>query len=277
MTRRRVAGQCVWLGHRCLLSHTSERHVLTIEGEFTQFVPPLYSRMRIPAAVLLAALAILPARTHGAAQTPAPAAPTAAPATPVGMTRTPVIDNAAVTVTRIRFAPGTREEPHTHPFTLVIAQLTRGDLEFLQDTTTTHAIATPGQVELVPSGVTHAGANPSQQGWDVMAIAVKGHGPVPPGDSTESPSTTPLADQTDARAMLTLYTPAPSADGHQRIETFNTVIIPLATARIEVRIGGDTTQGLFQPGDAIFLPKGIVHAVRDAGTAPFTAVVVAVP
>ena len=41
--------------------------------------------------------------------------------------RTTVLDNATVTVTRLRFAPGSGEAVHTHDFPLVIVQLTGGD------------------------------------------------------------------------------------------------------------------------------------------------------
>jgi quercetin dioxygenase-like cupin family protein len=174
---------------------------------------------------------------------------TADPALPAGMMRTVLLENEVVSVTRVRFAPGTRETVHTHPFTLAVVQLTRGDQEFVRDTSRTRAIVEPGTVEIVAPNVPHAAANVGTTEWDVIAVGGRG---------TEQ----------DLRAlgpvMLTPARPELPAD----TATGARVLIPLGIARLQVQLGGETTTELYSAGEPIFVPRGTPFTVRSTGTAP---------
>jgi quercetin dioxygenase-like cupin family protein len=194
-----------------------------------------------------------------------------APAEAAGMQRTPILDNAAVTVTRIRFAPGARETPHTHPFTLLVVSLEPGVLDFMNGKAHESALVDPGHVELVPRGVSHAAANIGSTPWDVMAVAVKGRGPLMSKAGTPAPA----AEGVDARATLMVYAPLQPATP-QTTKT-DAIVIPLTSERLYVSVGNDTTVKRYGPGEAIFLPKGVAHEVRNVGSEPLSAVWVDVP
>jgi quercetin dioxygenase-like cupin family protein len=205
----------------------------------------------------------------------APLAQASAPQDASAFSRTRLFANDAVTVTHTRFGPGAREMPHTHDFTLLLVQLTRGQVAFTRGDRQRTRMVDSGHVELVSPGVTHAAANPSQTPWEVMVVAVKRPGPLPKGDDPESQSTTLMAENPDARAMLTIYTPSGLAS--VQTDPFNRLVIPLMPARIEIRTEEKSTLDLYEPGNAIFLPRDTPYTIRDAGTAPFTAVVVSIP
>src|SRR5206468_3610505 len=70
--------------------------------------------------------------------------------------RTTVVDNATVTVMRLRFAPGSGETVHTHDFPIVVLQLTGGDVDFTVGDARTSGPRIAGIVTYVPAGTEHA-------------------------------------------------------------------------------------------------------------------------
>jgi quercetin dioxygenase-like cupin family protein len=191
-------------------------------------------------AALTCALAI-------SAAMPGAQAPSAPPA--AGIARTVLLDNGMVSVARVRFAPGARDTVHTHPFTLAIVRMTRGDQGFLRDGTLTREVLEAGAVELVEPGVPHAAANVGMTEWDVIAV----------GGKRAEPDLVVLGS--------TLLTPA-RPDLAPGASTGARVIIPLSVARLRVQIGGETTTELYAAGEPIFVPRDTAFALRSTGTAP---------
>lgn len=191
-------------------------------------------------AALTGALAI------GAAVTAAQAPPATLPD---GISRTVLLDNAAISVARVRFAPGARETVHTHPFTLALVQLTRGDQEFLRDTTRRREVVEAGAVEIVEPNVPHAAANVGTTEWEVIAV----------GGKRAEPDLAALGP-----AMLTPARPELAPEGAVGAR----IIIPLSVARLQVRIGDETTTELYAAGEPIFVPRDATFALRSTGTAP---------
>ena len=110
-------------------------------------------------------IAIKPDRVKGG-EAPSAAAPT-------GITRTPALDNAEARVTRVAFAPGAREPVHSHPFDLVLVQLTPGRVEVrVGDAITTKDYAA-GDVIYLPRGVPHAVAHAGGNAFDIYSIGIK--------------------------------------------------------------------------------------------------------
>jgi mannose-6-phosphate isomerase-like protein (cupin superfamily) len=89
-----------------------------------------------------------------------------------GITRTVLTDDASRTVTRVRFAPGAGEVPHTHTFELLVVPLTTGSVDWVLGDRRFSTLAA-GDVQLVPAGVTHQLRNPGSEPYEVVAIAVK--------------------------------------------------------------------------------------------------------
>jgi quercetin dioxygenase-like cupin family protein len=110
-------------------------------------------------------IAIKPDRRPGAEQ-PAAAAPD-------GITRSPVLDNAEARVTRVGFAAGAREPIHTHPFDLVVVQLTPGRLEVRVGDEVTVRDYAAGEVLFLPRDIPHAVSNVGTQPLDVLSVGIK--------------------------------------------------------------------------------------------------------
>jgi len=186
------------------------------------------------------------------AQAPAPAGP------PAGVTRMPVLDNDTVTLTRFRFAPGAKEMPHTHPFSMLTVQLTRGELDLLNGPSHTTRTVEAGNVERFPTEITHANANVGAMPWDLMGVVLK--------------------KKVEAATVRSSSTPfAPTSQSAQQSNRFDLVIIPLAPAQVELKLGNDGTTASYEAGSAIFVPRDTRYSVRNAGSTPFTAVTIEIP
>ena len=102
---------------------------------------------------------------------PGGAAPVSA--VPDGITRTPGLDNAEARVTLVGFAAGAREPLHSHPFDLVVVQLTAGRVEVrLADEVTVRDHAA-GDVLFLPRDVPHAVSNVGAAPFDVLSVGIK--------------------------------------------------------------------------------------------------------
>ena len=93
------------------------------------------------------------------------------PATP-GITRTTIRDDAKVAVTRVRFAPGAIEVPHTHPYDVMLVPLMSGTVN-LQIGDKTITSVKSGEVQFVPHDVTHFLGNTGKNAFELIAIGVK--------------------------------------------------------------------------------------------------------
>ncbi len=104
------------------------------------------------------------------ALTPMPAQ--SQPATP-GITRTPRFENDETRAALVSFAPGSREEVHTHPFDLFVIQLTPGKVETVVGSNQSVADTEPGRVLFIRRNAPHAVGNPGSTPFDAMSVAVK--------------------------------------------------------------------------------------------------------
>src|SRR5262245_30185589 len=87
--------------------------------------------------------------------------------------RTPVLQNKTVAVTQLHFAPGTRETTHTHPFPLVLVQLTPGEVDVRERDAAKHGNR-PGEVWFIAADQPHAVTPRGNRGEaaDMLAIAL---------------------------------------------------------------------------------------------------------
>jgi quercetin dioxygenase-like cupin family protein len=95
------------------------------------------------------------------------------PQTPIGFTRTTIIDNPRVTVMRLTAEPGAREEVHTHPYDIVVVQLTRGEVEMTVGSEKLTGPRDPGFVVFIAKGTPHAAANVGKTPFDVIVTVIK--------------------------------------------------------------------------------------------------------
>ena len=116
-------------------------------------------------AIDMLAIALLPNRP------PAPAAP--ATEAPPGITRATLVDNEAVRVVRVRFAPGSAEPIHSHPNDLLTIQLTPAKLGVTTGTEHQTQERTGGYVHFLPRNLPHAYANEDTKPFELLSIAIK--------------------------------------------------------------------------------------------------------
>ena len=114
-------------------------------------------------------VAIKPDRKPAGTQPPAEAPP--------GITRTPVLENPVARVVNVVFAPGSREPVHTHPYDLVLVQLTPGRMEVMigaeRDAGKSVKDYAAGEVVFVPRDTPHAFASADKGRVELLSVAIK--------------------------------------------------------------------------------------------------------
>ena len=217
---------------------------------------------------LLAALVTAGAAVAGAQAPPAPA----------GFTVLPVLDNATVGVSRLQLAPGAREQPHTHPYPMLVVLLSRSDVEMRNGTVHTRTTRNVGDFEFVDRNVPHAAANVGAAPLDALVLALKPErvrgGTAPPPQALPGLSRSLKLDNPDLSVTRLEFDP----DIRESVHThpYDLVIVPLTHARIDLQLGAKKDVRSYGTGQAIFVPKGVPHAVANVGTAPFRILGVAI-
>jgi len=182
--------------------------------------------------------------------------------------RTTVLDNATVTVTRLRFAPGSGETVHTHDFPLVIVQLTSGDVVDLNvGDTRSNGPRVAGLVTFVQAGTEHAVVNAGSTPFELMAVAIKTtRRPAPAAPPTEAPpgiTRTTLVDNTDVRVVRVELTPGSREPLHRHPNDLLTV--QLNPARVQQRIGSRRSDAPRTAGFTQFVSRNVSHAYANRG------------
>jgi quercetin dioxygenase-like cupin family protein len=103
----------------------------------------------------------------------APAVPlgTGRPETP-GVTRTAIRDDSKSSVVRVRFIPGAKEPPHTHPYDVILVPVTVGSVDFNIAGTTVKAFAVGG-VQFIPRDTPHHLTNLGTEPLEFITVAIK--------------------------------------------------------------------------------------------------------
>jgi quercetin dioxygenase-like cupin family protein len=113
----------------------------------------------------LVTIAIKPDRVPGGGQAPSEAPP--------GITRAPVLENTEARATRVRFERGAREPVHTHPYDLVLVQLTPGTMEIETRGVRSVRDYKPGDAVFLPRDVPHAAANVDDRAFEIVSVGIK--------------------------------------------------------------------------------------------------------
>lgn len=215
--------------------------------------------MTIRAAVLAAALA--------AAALEAGAQP---PVMPAGITRTQLLDNATVMIARLGFAPGAREEVHTHPFPAIVIQLGNAEVDMRLGPGHTIGRRAHGYIEFIDRDLPHAARNAGTAAFDVVTIAIKPDrtpgGAQPAAAAPPGITRTPLLENAAARVTRVAF--APGAREPVHAHPFDLVVVPLEPGRMELRLGSDVATKAYAAGEVMFLPRDIPHAVSNVDGRP---------
>lgn len=221
------------------------------------------SRIGITLAALLAITAL-----HLHAQAP----------TQAGFSRTPLFDNATVNVFRLMLQAGARETPHTHPNSMLVVWISRGEVEMLNGQRQPPRTRNVGEVEFFAREVTHAASNAGSAPFELVVIDIKPDripgGIAPPAPPPAGVSRTPVLDNPEVTATRLEF----SASTREPIHThpYDLVVIPLTASKLEVQIGGDKQTRDYAPGNSLFIARNQPHAVANVGPGPFLVMGVAI-
>lgn len=93
--------------------------------------------------------------------------------TPPGITRKVTLENDEARATNVRFAPGAREPIHSHPFDLVVVQLTPAKMEVQVGGEKSVKDYESGAVVFLPRNVPHAVSSAHPSPVEVMSVAIR--------------------------------------------------------------------------------------------------------
>ena len=186
--------------------------------------------------------------------------------------RTPIMQNDTVALTHLRFRPGSRETVHTHPFPLLLIQLSAGDLDVkARDVVKrgTHA----GEVWYVATNESHAVMTVASATAtvDVLAIALlpsrikAAAAPV-----TEAPpgvTRTTLIDNVDVRVARVRFDPGSKEPLHSH--PFDLLTVQLTPGNLDLVDGSEHTTGTREPGFIKFLQRSVQHAYASLDSKAF--------
>jgi len=184
--------------------------------------------------------------------------------------RTSVLDNASVAVTRLRFAPGSREDVHTHPFPLLIVQVSNGQAT-VTDRDMLRVGNHPGEVWFIAPGTPHAVSNRGQSPIEMLAVGIKADRPAAPSaPPTEAPPgilRATLVDNADVRVVRVRF----SADGREPLHSHPNDLLTIQITRgtVDMTIGAQRSTAEREPGFVQFLPRDVQHSYASADPNPF--------
>ncbi len=93
--------------------------------------------------------------------------------TPRRTPQPPLVNNDRVSVIRLTFAAGQREQMHTNPTDVIVVQVTPGEIEFAMGDEKTTAHADPGKVWYVPKQPPHAYSNVGTTPVEIIVVSLK--------------------------------------------------------------------------------------------------------
>ncbi len=180
--------------------------------------------------------------------------------------RTTMLDNATVTVTRLRFAAGAGEAVHTHDFPIVIVQLTPGDVDLTVSDARAIGPRVAGSVTYVPAGTEHAAKNAGAMTFDLLAIAIKPTRPpaleAPPTDAPAGITRTAVLDNAEVRIVRVQFAPGSREPVHSHRNDL--VTVQLTTGEVRILVDGKWTKSRRPAGSVQFLPRNTSHAYENA-------------
>jgi quercetin dioxygenase-like cupin family protein len=84
-----------------------------------------------------------------------------------------ILDNDEARATNVRFAPGAREPIHSHPFDLVLIQLTPAKMEVQVGDEKTVKDYDVGAVIFLPRNISHAVSSAHPAPFEILSVAIR--------------------------------------------------------------------------------------------------------
>jgi quercetin dioxygenase-like cupin family protein len=215
----------------------------------------MFSRLPVLAALLMSVAVV---RAQG-------------PAVPPGFTVTPILDNATLTAARLKMAGGAREQPHTHPYPMLIVVLTPSEIEIDNGTAHSKGARKPGDIEFVAAGASHKVANAGTMPLEALVLAIKPDrvrgGTAPPAQALPGITRKPLLDTPDLAVTRLEFEPNVREPVHTH--PYDLAVVPTMAARLDLQVGDKKNVRGYTAGEMIFIPRNVPHAVANVGTSAF--------
>ena len=189
-------------------------------------------------------------------------------APPLGFTVKPILDNATLTAVRLKIAPGAKEQPHTHTYPMLVVVLTQSEMDMHNGEAHTKGPRKPGDVEFVNSGVSHNAGNSGTMPLEALVLAIKPDrvrgGTASPRQAVPGIIRKPLLDKSD----LSVTRLEIDGDVREPVHThpYDLAVVPTMTGRLDVQVGDKKQVRAYTPGEMIFIPRNVPHAVANGGT-----------
>jgi quercetin dioxygenase-like cupin family protein len=201
---------------------------------------------------------------------PLPAAQRTSEAIALAPERTSVFENGTVAVTRLRFLATAREEIHTHPFPVLIVQLTAGQLT-VTDREMLRLGSRAGEVWFMPANIPHAVSNRSPGNIEILKLAIKPERlpapAAPPTRASEGITRSTLVDNGDVRVVRVRF--APNAREPVHTHPNDVLTIQITSGKVEIVNGSERSTLDREPGFVQFVPRSVQHAHASADLKPF--------
>jgi quercetin dioxygenase-like cupin family protein len=214
-----------------------------------------------------------------AAQAPAAvqAQPSGQNALPPGFTVTQIFDNPTATAIQLALAPGAKEQPHQHPYAMLVVYTARADVQMQNGDTNTRATRQPGDVDFIGRNVTHWAANVGSGTAEATVIAIKADrpsaGPFPPPQPLPGLTRSTLLDQ--AEATINRVELASGAREPVHMHPYDLIVVVPDIIRMDIMIGDMKESKEYDSGATLFVPRNTPHAFGNLETRPIALVTVA--
>jgi quercetin dioxygenase-like cupin family protein len=187
-----------------------------------------------------------------------------------------LIDNAAVRVLKISYAPGEKSIMHSHPDAMLVSLATSKARFTLPDGKTQDSEVVADTAFYAPAG-THSPTNVGTTNVDAILVEFKAKtaGTAALPTSREGMSLNVLAESPRATAWRITASPTFS-EAAGTTHDYDQVVIPLGAADIKLTVDGQPTRTKWQRGEVEFIGRGTKHESQNTGGQPIDFVIVGI-
>ena len=187
-----------------------------------------------------------------------------------------ILENPAVRILKISYAPGGKSKMHQHPDSIVVP-LSDSKVRFTMPDGKSEDSDLPKDSAMFSPAATHNPANIGTGPVDAILVEFK---TAAPGTAT-MPASRPgmemktLADSPRALAYRVTADPTfeePAGTKHE----FDQVVISLDASQMSLTLEGKPAKTAWKRGDVVFIPRGVGHQAKNTGGKPVDFVIVAI-
>jgi quercetin dioxygenase-like cupin family protein len=151
---------------------------------------------------------------------------------------------------------------------MLVVVLTPSEMEMHNGETHTKGLRKPGDIEFVNKGASHHAGNAGTTPLEALVLAIKTDrvrgGAVSPRQAVPGIIRKPLLDKPD----LSVTRLEIDADVREPVHThpYDLAVVPTMAGRLDVQVGDKKQVRAYVPGEMIFIPRNVAHAVANGGT-----------